>query len=179
MALSVVSTDSVPKRAPIDWAAVQFAQFEHDEKYHREISRLPMQSRLRHMALHFAKYAGRLHEGLNDATFKRTAIDALIIAISCANILNIDLSARELDGGQLSRADFARGLTVAAGRMAAACERLDHLEDFPFRTAIAGEVIAVLQACLCLFAAEGWGATKEMEERLANIKAKQIFHGKL
>jgi hypothetical protein len=180
MALTVVNAES-PRRAPLDWAAVQHAQFEHDEKYHREISRLPLQARLIHMALHFAKYAGRLLEDGSDPAFKRVATDALIIGISSANTLNIDLVTKAL-GGERSNAPreaFAKRLTVAAGRMAGACERLDHLEDFPFRAAITAEVLSILSACLDLFDAEGWSPAKEMEDRLAPIKAKSIFHGKL
>ena len=181
MALSVVNAESTPRvDAAIDWATVQFAQFEHDEKYHREISRLPVQDRLRHMALHFAKYAGRLQEGPTEADFKRVAADTLIIAISCANILNIDLSGKTLGfGDDASQFAFTKRLSIAAGRMAAACERLDHLEDFPFRASITDEVLAILQSCLELFDAKGWGLIQEMEERLAPIKAKSIFHGKL
>lgn len=180
MALTVVNAES-PRRAPLDWAAVQLAQFGHDEKYHREISRLPLQERLIHMALHFAKYAGRLQEDGSEPAFKRVATDALIIAISSANTLNIDLTSKLL-GGERSNAPrevFTKRLAIAAGRMAGACERLDHLEDFPFRPAIAAEVLSILSACLDLFDAEGWSPTKEMEERLAPIKAKSIFHGKL
>jgi hypothetical protein len=181
MALSVVNTESTPKRTPVDWATVQFAQFEHDEKYHREIARLPVQDRLRHMALHFAKYAGRLQDDPTDPQFKKVAIDVLIIAISSANILNIDLSATPLEQAHrdATKAMFAKRVAVAAGRMAGASERLDHLEDFPFRTAMADEVIAILSASLDLFEAEGWNAIGEMKERLAPIKAKSIFHGKL
>ena len=181
MALSIMSADSPRECAPIDWATVQFAQFEHDEKYHREISRLPIQDRLRHMALHFAKYAGRLYEDPADCEFKRTATDTLIIAVSCANTLNIDLSKKAPEGALagMPRATFSKRLTVAAGRMASACERLDHLEDFPFRAAMVDEVLALLAADLALFNTEGWSPITEMQERLAPVKAKSIFHGKL
>lgn len=181
MALSVVNTESPPRCVPIDWAAVQLAQFKHDEKYHREISRLTVQDRLRHMALHFAKYAGRLQEDCADLTFKRMATDALIIAISSANTLNIDLTAKGLDrvSSNATREAFTKRLAIAAGRMAGACERLDHLEDFPFRAAITAEVLSILSACIDLFDAEGWELAEERENRLAPVKAKSIFHGKI
>lgn len=181
MALSVVNVGLPRENAPIDWATIQFAQFEHDEKYHREISRLPMQDRLRHMALHFAKYAGRLQEDAADSPFKRIATDTLIIALSTANTLNVDLSAKEFGGDRSNapREAFAKRLAIAAGRMAGACERLDHLEDFPFRAAITTEVLAILSACIDLFDAEGWELATEREARLKPIKAKSIFHDKL
>ena len=182
MALSVVNAETrSPECSSIDWATVQFAQFEHDEKYHREISRLTVQARLRHMAMHFAKYAGRLQDDPTDAQFHLIATDTLIIAISCANILNIDLQAKSLAvcGADASQAAFTKRLAIAAGRMAAACEKLDHLEEFPFRAAIVDETLAILAVTLDLFSAEGWNPIQEMEERLAPIRAKSIFHGKL
>lgn len=180
MALAVVNAEMSRENTPIDWAAVQLDQFEHDEKYHREISRLTVQDRLRHMALHFAKYAGRLQEDVSDAQFKRTATDSLIIAISSANTLNMDLSAKVVGGecSNRSKEAFAKGLAVAAGRMAGACERLDHLEDFPFRPAITAEVLTILSACVDLFDAEGWSLVADREARLMPVKAKSIFHGK-
>ena len=36
---------------PDDFSRLQWTQFEHDEKFHREISRLTVQDRLKHMAL--------------------------------------------------------------------------------------------------------------------------------
>ncbi|MEO1969122.1 MAG: hypothetical protein ABGW87_10470 [Sphingomonadaceae bacterium] len=167
--------------AEVDWPSVQFAQFEHDEKYHREISRLSMQDRLRHMALHFAKYAGRLHDGPDDEVIKQTAIDSLIIAISCANILNRDVSG--IAGLQIRQGEgfehFARMLTVAAGKMAAACERIDHLEDFPFRSAITEQVEVILISAFRFISGLQLDPVREMTSRLSGIKAKSIFHGKL
>lgn len=181
MALSVVNGEiSSRESEAIDWASVQFAQFEHDEKYHREISRLPVQDRLRHMTLHFAKYAGRLLDGPSGADFRKTATDTMIIAISCANILNGDLTKKKVASGiDLSHGAFVKRLAISAGRMAAACERLDHLEDFPFRTTLEDEALIILAASLDLFSAEGWNPTHEMAKRLAPIKSKAIFHGKL
>ncbi len=181
MALAVA--DSILTERPmvsIDWGAAQLAQFAHDETYHREITRLPLQQRLTHMALHFAKYAGRLHDSPSDDEFRRTAVDCLVIATTCANALNLDLAAGFVadTGGGLTRAHFVRQMSVAAGRMAAACEKLDHLEDFPFRATLASETQNILSACVDLFGAEGWSPDAEIAERLRPIKAKAFFHGK-
>lgn len=180
MALSLVNSEASSDRlASLDWPAIQFAQFEHDEKYHPEISRLPVQDRLRHMTLHFAKYAGRLSDEPTDAEFERLAIDTLIIGVSCANTLNIDLS-KAGDAISPNHSDeFARRLTVCAGRMASACERLDHLEDFPFRPTLAEQVLQVISASLGVFCSNGWSPVEKMRERLAPVKAKKLFHGKL
>lgn len=182
MALSVVDTKEQAGTSPdIDWAAVQLAQFKHDEMYHREICRLSTQDRLRHMTLHFAKYAGSLQDEPDSKQFRRIAVDTLIIAVSCANILNVDL-ASALHGAHppaTAHAIFSRRLSIAAGKMAAACEKLDHLEDFPFRSTLRDETLAILRACIALFASEGWEPVREMTDRLLPIKGKSIFHGKL
>lgn len=182
MALSVINTKA-PNRmgAVLDWASIQWAQFEHDEKYHREISRLSVQDRLRHMALHFAKYAGRLNDRPTDEVVKKTAVDTLIIAISCANILNIDLSKKSFlaTGKEVNKSEFSRLLIVAAGKMAGACERIDHLEDFPFRKVIGEQVEVILSTALAFLIDNGWNVVSEMNGRLSGVKEKSIFHGKL
>jgi len=180
MALSVVDAGASGATAPIDWAAVQIAQFDHDEKYHREISRLTVQDRLRHMSLHFAKYAGRLWEENGDDERQKTVIDSLIIAVSTANILNINLATASIPASSnCGDTTFARRLSVAAGRFAGACERLDHLEDVPYRKILSAEMLAILGACLDAARAEGWCPVSEMRDRLRPIKAKSIFFGKL
>jgi hypothetical protein len=158
---------------------LQWEQFEHDEKYHREIARLTVQDRLKHMALHFAKYAGEIFAGPSDDKFRRLVTDTLIIGISAANTLNIRLAdiVGQTDADNVS--DFARQLVIAAGRMATACEKLDHLEDFPFRPHIAGEVVKIIDAALAVFMEKGWDVPRTINDRLAPVKAKSIFYGKL
>ena len=181
MALSIIDTGKQADAwTEIDWIGVQRAQFAHDEKHHREISRLSTQDRLRHMTLHFAKYAGRILDDPSEAIFKQTAVDTLIIAVSSANSLNLDIS--KTDAGdlpaRLTKQGFSGRLVVSAGKMAAACEKLDHLEDFPYRRTLSDEVMAILKACIALFAAEGWDPSDAVKLRLTPIKAKSIFFGK-
>lgn len=182
MALSVIESNKNTSLTPsIDWAAVQLNQFEHDEKYHREICRLSTQDRLRHMALHFAKYAGKLHDGPDEGAFRQITVDTMVIAVSCANIMNVDLPLALGTSFPLvsSRMDFARQLSISAGRMAAACEKLDHLEDFPFRSTLKTEALSILLGCVAMFELEGREPVREMMERLAQIKGKSIFHGRI
>lgn len=180
MPLSIVNAEQQNGCAPVDWAGIQFAQFEHDEKYHREISRLSVQDRLRHMALHFAKYAGRLQDDPADQVVRQTAVDTLIIAISCANILNRRVSEiSNLGTDDVEFDAFAKTLSVAAGKMAAACERIDHLEDFPFRVAIREQVDVILSAAFAFVSHLQLNPVLEMETRLAGVKSKSIFHGRL
>lgn len=181
MVLKAVITDS-SEALRLDAAVLdrlQWEQFEHDEKYHREIARLTVQDRLKHMALHFAKYAGEIFAGPSEDKFRRLVTDTLIIGISAANTLNIRLADNvgQTDAGNAS--DFDRQLVVAAGRMATACEKLDHLEDFPFRSHIAGEVLKIIDSAIAVFVDREWDVVISIKERLAPVKAKSIFYGKL
>lgn len=161
--------------------AVQLDQFRHDERYHREIARLTVKERLTHMALHFAKYSGYLAEGRSGEDLRRLVVDAFVIGVSCANVLNIrihdHLAERpEPDGDVLA---FGRTLAIAAGRMASACERLDHLEAFAYRQTIQDAVLEILAATIGLARQRDWDILSDVRERLARVKEKSIFHGDL
>jgi hypothetical protein len=159
---------------------LQWQQFEHDEKYHREIARLTVQDRLKHMALHFAKYAGNLADSPQDQTVKRLVTDIVVIAISSANILNLRLSDQHnVLHGTGNEPGFATAITIAAGRMAAACEKMDHLEAFPFRERISESVLELLSQALSFAAAQGWDVEEMVAARLQPVKEKSIFYGKL
>ena len=72
---------------------LQWEQHQHDEQYHREIARLTVHERWKHMALHFAKYAGNLVGDVdNDERLQRAVIDTFVIALSTSNTLNIRAS---------------------------------------------------------------------------------------
>jgi hypothetical protein len=158
---------------------LQLQQFRHDETYHREIARLPVQRRLAHMTLHFAKYAGYLAEGCDEARLQQITTDTFVIALSGANILNYRLSevGNPLSGVDVnSEADFARWIVIAAGRMSAACEKLDHLEDFPFRLVIRDGIIVCAKAALAFCAFKNWNASELVRARLKGIKNRSFFH---
>jgi hypothetical protein len=177
--------ESLPMTELLD--RIQLEQFRHDELYHREISRLPTQVRLKHMALHFAKYAGNLAESGRDdpAVFKRIVTDVFIIATSTANALNARLADELPNSPGDSSFDvdpltaMSKALTVNAGRMAAACEKLDHLEDFPFRPVIKGAAVDLLKASLEVCRTQSWVIHDLVAARLQPIKEKSIFYGKL
>lgn len=123
---------------------LQRSQNRHDLKYHPDIVALGTIGRLKHMALHNVKYAARFAaaelEG-DVAAFEKVLTDSFIIALSTANILTYDLGAGlpNTDGDGDDRAnssDFAFRYLQEVGRMAKACESIDHLENFPFRPEI-------------------------------------------
>src|SRR5690348_13763017 len=70
---------------------LQVEQHQHDETYHREIARLSLHQRLNHMALHFAKYTGKVAAAPTIEVATPVFVDTLVIALSTANVLNVEL----------------------------------------------------------------------------------------
>ncbi len=180
--------------------ALQLAQFQHDETYHREVARLSVHQRLNHMALHFAKYVGRIAGESADSEdhekFDQTIVDSFVIALSTANILNLKLSdslERSSDsptlsefGATLLRQDqpasldvlhFLRELAIAVGEMAKACESVDHLEAYPFREKISESLLKISRTLIKAMAWRRINPSQAVHARLEGVKAKSIFHG--
>lgn len=178
---------------------LQVEQHQHDETYHREIARLSMHQRLNHMALHFAKYTGKIAASANTHDVSKVFVDTLIIALSTANILNTELwkivepKQREfLDLASLGRSlaaeinaesgdlqMFLREMAIASGRMAAACEKIDHLEEVPFREEIkhANARLAILS--LVFTSTRGIDPVQAVRERLDSVKKRLKLHGRI
>ena len=181
---------------------LQVAQFRHDELYHREIARLTVHGRLNHMALHFCKYVGQLAEAvpIDDLPkIRRTVVDAFIIDLCSANALNIRLSAfvpgaqdaRSLaDLGYMHRRSFERAIgnrglwllsayAVEAGKMARACEKIDHLEGYPFSEAISAAVGAICDVSLVAADLFEFDLVTDANARLAEVEGRFVFHNAL
>lgn len=174
--------------------ALQVAQQTHDEKYHREIARLTVHARLNHMALHFAKYVGQLATAIESddrRLVRRTITDAFVIALSSANTLNLPLAeaipfardARSISqlGGMLpndrNRPNWLLlSFAVPTGQIARACEKLDHVEGFPFRETITEGVVAVCQATIISAHDYDIHLPSAVRERFAEIEPKYLFH---
>ena len=136
---------------------LQLEQLKHDEKYHRDIHVLPLHQRMNHMALHFAKYSGRIAEYLksNDVrSMNKTMMDTFLMSLVTANILNIRLAdhmrfaqderietlidlasalAADADYIYRDRGWLLEAFAIPSGRLAKACETLDHVEGYPYR----------------------------------------------
>jgi hypothetical protein len=168
---------------------LQREQFEHDELFHKEISRLNVHARLNHMALHFCKYTGQLATvcASGDGELRsKTIIDSFIISLSSANILSLNLSehvapklgyaATPRDLG-LHLADHLYPTTslddrwllaahaVNAGKLARACEKIDHLEAFPFRDELREAVLRLCQIALIGASANNFDLFSAVQER--------------
>jgi hypothetical protein len=102
-------------------------QYEHDMKYHFDILSLNRSDRLKHYALHFAKYAGRVARGDEEQkSLVDTVTDALLVSLSTANAIHQKLGYSP----EKSNKTFFIRLTDATGRIGDAAEKIDHLEPF-------------------------------------------------
>jgi hypothetical protein len=109
---------------------LQRQQHAHDLRNHFDIIALHKNDRLKHYGLHFSKYVGRLARATEESKpIGRTVVDTLLVALSTANTLHLDLRKTNL-GVVDDNADLFRAFADAAGRFADACEKIDHLEEF-------------------------------------------------
>jgi hypothetical protein len=178
---------------------LQVEQHHHDEVYHREIARLSLHQRLNHMALHFAKYTGRIAAAENMEGVVPQYVDTLIIALSTANILNIEIwdvlehegceypgllafartLAQRLNETIQDQSSLLRETSIAAGRVAAACEKIDHLEEISFRSEITQGVARLVTLALAVVAANGIDPAHAVQTRLAKVKERLRLHGRV
>jgi len=178
---------------------LQVEQHHHDEAYHREIARLSLHHRLNHMALHFAKYAGKVAAKSSVRECVPVFVDTLIIALSTANILNVELwglletEGREYPGllafgrslaakAGIGVSDYSRlvaNTAIASGRMAAACEKIDHLEEILFRAEVRTSIASLATTSLAVISAQGIDPAQAVHERLDSVKKRSILHGRI
>lgn len=178
---------------------LQLRQHVHDEKYHQDIWCLPYNARIKHMVLHFAKYAGKFvlaEERQDKHLLTSTLVDTWIIALASANILNIRLShSLGLDdqdavdlyelGDRLEKSEIPisndpyrlafRELTKTAGYMAKACESMDHGEAFDSRGTLERGVIHVAKLSLALAHSLHIDLFPRVQKRWKEVEAKSIF----
>lgn len=161
---------------------IQWKQFQHDEAFHREITRLTVQQRLTHMALHFAKYSGYLAEAVDEDRLRKIVTDIFVIGVSTLTALNVKAHPilasvdRVTDTSQTA---LFRQVAIGAGHMASACERLDHLEDFPFRTTIRDATAELVALALAAADDRGWDMPDMVEQRLRPVKQKSILYDRI
>jgi hypothetical protein len=108
----------------IDW---QRDQYDHDMRYHFDVLSLHKNDRLKHYALHFAKYTGRIARGeKEEKEIEQTLVDALLVSLSAANGLHQKLRYE----ARSEEDDFLIALADASGRICDAAEKIDHQEPF-------------------------------------------------
>jgi hypothetical protein len=180
--------------------ALQKDQLDHDEFFHKEITRLNIHQRLNHMALHFAKYSGSLCDcilnNFDESVLRKNIIDSFVISITCSNILNIrisdklatndpsDFSSLEDLGRAIAVNNkiniedslwLVRSLPVVVGKLAKACESVDHLEAYLYRESITENVVAICSLMLIAAAVYEIDLISEVPLRLLGVKKKSIF----
>ncbi len=179
---------------------LQLRQRHHDEKHHRDIFYLPYPQRIRHLVLHLAKYTGRLAGSAvaSDLTqLKRTLVDTFIVALSASEMLQIDLAAAVLSGEAEKASTLAdagallgkrgkpkklgigerlfRQLAQITGRMAKACESLDHMEAFDYRETLRTGVVEVIRLTLVVAHAVQVNLDRSVRARWAAIERQAIL----
>jgi hypothetical protein len=175
---------------------LQRLQLAHDEAAHRDILSFSLHTRLKHMVLHFYKYAGNIEAARvtgDRVALRRTLVDAYIICMASANALNLSLGealpvyaeARDLDslaqvfGRKLIGRDvFSEAISqfvLIGGKMAKALESEDHMEDGNPRAAMMMLVPRMTEAVLGLLGHLDGGLDTAVRKRLQSVEQKSIF----
>jgi hypothetical protein len=194
-----VSSDPLASALASRLYEFQVEQLAHDEAFHKDVLLLPLADRIKHMALHNAKYVGYFVDALDageDGRFQAVLTDAFIISIATANMLNQDLgqafaesSGQEVDLKSLGAAlaesvgrpaddpfAFVKAYARVVGQLAKACESWDHMEDLPYVAMMRTSNIELFK----LIAAEAALRSLDLEAlfraRLRVIERRSIFH---
>jgi hypothetical protein len=177
---------------------LQWAQLKHDEAYHKDVVIMPLAERIKHMALHNAKYVAYLFEAVdegNDAKLTKTLIDAFVIVLASANTLNQDIaldlgaSAGEEPSFQSLGTSLAkvaarngddqywlvRNFARHTGRLAKVCESWDHLESIVFRDEMKRCNLDLLKAILAEASARQLDLAESYKSRMRQVEGRSIF----
>ncbi len=175
--------------------ALQLDQLRHDEMFHKDIIIMPLAERVKHMALHNAKYVGYFIEAMENEDAARTIsvlTDAFVITLATANTLNQDLGLAILRNEETVESllnftssqgpakgdyiSFLYAYAKAAGLLAKACESWDHLEMSSFNTMMRESNLALFEAIVVFASSERIDIAKLYHERLRFIERRSIFH---
>lgn len=177
---------------------LQWAQLKHDEAYHKDVVIMPLAERIKHMALHNAKYTAYLFEavdGKDDTKLIKTLTDAFVIVLASANTLNQDIghdlgeSATAASSFQSLGATFAdeldydssdcywlvRRFARQTGRLAKVCESWDHLENILFRDEMKRCNLEILKATLAEASARQLDLAESYKSRMRQVEGRSIF----
>lgn len=168
----------------LDLRKFQAAQEQHDQLAHRDILSLPVPKRLTHFTLHFSKYVGLLAKALAVQDAKplvaRVITDSFVIVLASANALSLDLGAsmdsQQADKGPMPT-DFLRLVLRFAdltGGMAKACEALDHLEDYPFRSSLERATRSLVPTIVAMANSHGIDLSQTVTERWRAVEQKGL-----
>lgn len=163
---------------------VQRAQLRHDQEYHPDILALNTIDRLKHMVLHNAKYAARFidaEDRNDDILFENTLVDAFVIGLATSNTLVQNLSSILCSEdvtdkkSDLNPLQFSRRYIASIGKMAKACESIDHLEKFPFRDVLQTENVGIIRETISEAENRGIDLLRKYEMRISEVEKKSPF----
>lgn len=152
---------------------IQRRQLMHDELFHRDIARLPTKDRLTHLVLHCSKYCGYLYSSLSKK--EDVLVDFTIVTISILNTLNSKITLETLDI-PLMPEGIEKSLVIQTGRLASACERIDHLEDWSYKERIIAESRTILGIIFGYFDHHNLDLFAMISYRLEGVQKKSIFY---
>lgn len=171
-------------------ARLQWRQELHDRLFHFDIYSLPKAQRFNHLLLHLGKYNGRLAvSGGAGSPDTKTAVDAMIIPLSLANLTGIRLQLERPEWfkpSEFTYTDALKRACILTGQLCTLMEGLDHLEPVCI-TAGCSEVLARLIAVWWMvYVAEekrSYNRPLAMEEvilqRLVQVEEKHIHYDQL
>jgi hypothetical protein len=196
-----MSASSAPVASPTGTRLydLQVEQLTHDESFHKDVLILPLAARIKHMALHNAKYVAYFIDAVDagdDGRFQAVLTDAFIITLASANTLNQNIGqAFESAGGQdtdlrslgafltngLSQSGhdsfrFVKAYARAAGQLAKACESWDHMEDVPYVAIMRATNIDLFKLVVAEAALRSLDLEALFRTRLRSIERRSIFH---
>jgi hypothetical protein len=175
---------------------LQKMQQAHDEVAHRDILSFDLYKRLKHMVLHFYKYAGRIETARSSGDLhqlRQTLIDTLIICMASANAMNLSLGesisevaeSNDLDGlgHELAKkvrstdlfAESVRTLVILGGQMAKAIESADHMERGDPRAAMEELIAQLTVTVLGILGHLNGKLGNDVRARLHGVELKSIF----
>jgi len=175
---------------------LQKLQQHHDEVAHRDILSFDLYKRLKHMVLHFYKYAGKVEVARVTGDFeslRHTLLDTLIICLASGNALNLSLGealsvvaeSKDLDAlahalsKEVRTADLfseaVRQLVIIGGQMAKAIESSDHMENGNPRADMSALVPALTRAVLGVLGHLRGGLEDDIRKRLTDVERRSVL----
>ncbi len=164
----------------LDFNKLQEKQQQHDLIYHQDILVLGTHERVKHLVLHFAKYLGKFTENPSSVEEQLVSTDFMICSISLANVLNIRLSEVEANNSTLEYTTemLLKNITCIVGKLAKACEALDHVEDYPSRSTLEQSLESLVSCLISLSKNKKIDLNSEIPKRLNDIELNSIFSKK-
>jgi hypothetical protein len=181
-----------------EFLRLQWAQLRHDEAYHKDVVIMPLADRIKHMALHNAKYTAYFFDAIDDvdqAKLTKTLTDAFVIVLATANTLNQDIGSdlgADADASQsfqslgaslaesIGRNDaddywLVRNFARHTGRLAKVCESWDHLENILFRDEMKRCNLELLKVILAEASDRQLDLAESYKSRMRQVEGRSIF----